>query len=75
MALNDPGGILASPLTIIEHRDERQALEAIIDIINQHQVGQIIISLPRSMDGSIGKQAEKVEAFAREIGNHTKAPV
>ena len=75
VALSDPQGILASPLAIINCRDERTDVEAIIAIINQHQAEQIIVGLPRSMDGSIGKQAEKVKAFTRELCNHTKVPV
>lgn len=75
MALSDPGGILASPFTIIDCRGERQALEAIIDIINQHQVEQIVVGLPRSMDGSIGKQAGKVKAFVQKLCSHTEVPV
>ncbi len=75
VALSDPGGILASPLTIIDRIDEKQALEAIIDIINQYQVRQIVVGLPRSMDGSIGKQAEKVKAFTQELCSHTEVPV
>ncbi len=75
VALSDSGGILASPFTIIDRRDEQQALEAIINIVSQHQVGQIVVGLPRSMDGSIGKQAEKVKAFTQELSNHTEVPV
>ena len=75
MALSDPLGILASPLTIINCEDEKVDLEAGIDIIGQNQVGQIIVGLPRSMDGSIGKQAEKVKAFVQELCNHTEVPV
>jgi len=75
VALSDPDGILASPFTIINRRDERQNIEAIVDIINQHQVKQIVVGLPYSMDGSIGKQAEKVKAFTEELCNHTEVPV
>ena len=75
MALSDPGGILASPLTIIDRRDERQDIGAIIDIIDQHQVKQIVAGLPRSMNGSIGKQAEKVMAFVQKLCSHTEVPV
>ena len=75
MALSDPGGILASPFTIIDCRGERQDIEAIIDIINQHQVEQIVVGLPRSMNGSIGKQAEKVQAFVQKLCSHTEVPV
>ncbi len=75
MALSDPGGILASPLTIIDRRDERQTLEAIINLISQHQVKQIVVGLPLSLNGSIGKQAEKVKVFTQELSNHIRVPV
>lgn len=75
MALSDLGSILASPFSIIDRGDERQALEAIINIINQHQVKQIVVGLPRSMDGSVGKQAEKVKAFVQRLCSHTEVPV
>ncbi len=75
VALSDPDGILASPLTIIDCRDESLDIEAIINIVSQHQVKQIIVGLPRSMDGSIGKQAEKVKAFTQSLCQHTEVPV
>jgi len=75
VALSDPQGILASPLTIIDRKDEPSDIEAIVTIIGQNQVGQIIVGLPLSMDGSIGSQAEKVKAFTRELSNHTEVPM
>ncbi len=75
MALSDSGGILASPFSIIDCKDERQDIEAIINIINQHQVEQIVVGLPRSMDGSVGKQAEKVKTFVQKLSSHTEVPV
>ena len=75
VALSDPDGILASPLTIINCRDESLDIEAITNIVNQHQVKQIIVGLPRSMDGSIGRQAEKVKAFTHRLCQHTEVPV
>jgi putative Holliday junction resolvase len=75
LAISDPQGILASPLTIIDRRDERLDIEAITSIVNEHQVKQIIVGLPRSMNGSIGKQAEKVQAFTQRLRQHTEVPV
>ena len=75
VALSDPEGILASPFTIINRKDERLDIEAITNIISQHQVKQIIVGLPRSMDGSIGKQAEKVQAFTQKLCEHTDVSV
>ncbi len=75
MALSDPAGILASPLTIINCKDDVADVEAITDIISQQQVEQVIVGLPRSMDGSLGKQAEKVKAFTQQLCSHTEVPV
>jgi len=75
VALSDSESILASPFTIIERSGERQDIEAIINIINEHQVKQIVVGLPRSMNGSIGRQAEKVKAFVQRLCSHTEIPV
>ena len=75
MALSDPEGILASPLTIINCKDDVADVKAITDIISQQQVKQVIVGLPRSMDGSLGKQTEKVKAFTQKLCSHTEVPV
>ena len=75
VALSDPGGILASPYTIIDRTDEKQDIEAIIEIVSQNQVSQIVVGFPRSMNGSIGRQAEKVKAFIERLCSYTDIPV
>jgi putative Holliday junction resolvase len=75
VALSDPSGKLASPLTIIKRSEEMADLEAIVGVINQHNVGRVIVGLPRSMDGSLGVQAEKVADFTRKLGKHTEIPI
>ncbi len=75
MALSDPSGILASPLMIIDRQGEKADMEVITDIIRRNEVGRVIVGLPRSMDGSIGGQAEKVKAFVVEMGKYTEVPL
>ena len=75
MALSDPEGKLASPFTIIDCKDTVADVEAITDIISQQQVKQVIVGLPRLMDGSLGEQAEKVKAFTQKLCSHTEVPV
>ncbi len=75
VALSDPDGILASPFTIINRIDDTVDVEAIISIVEQQQVKQIIVGLPYSMDGSLGKQAEKVKAFIQKLCSHTEVLV
>ena len=75
VALSDPLGIIASPLTIITRKDGGSGIEAIVDIARQNEVGQIIVGLPLSMDGSVGKQADKVHAFTTELCHCTEIPI
>ncbi|MBA7577220.1 MAG: Holliday junction resolvase RuvX [Dehalococcoidia bacterium] len=72
VALSDPEGILSSPFSVIKRKDDSLAIKAIIDIIKQKEVGQIVVGLPRSMDGSLGWQVEKVKQFIRRLRRHTK---
>lgn len=75
VALCDALGILASPLTIINREDETADIKAIIDIINRYEVKQVIVGLPRSMDGSLGMQAEKVKDFTQKLCGYIKVPL
>jgi putative Holliday junction resolvase len=75
LALSDSGGILASPLTIIEHTTELQDIEAILKISQERGAERIIVGLPRLMNGDIGPQAQKVQAFAEVIRAHTQIPI
>ncbi|MFH1646561.1 MAG: Holliday junction resolvase RuvX [Chloroflexota bacterium] len=75
VALSDPLGILASPLTIISRTGSGADIREVIEIALKNKVERIIVGLPISMDGSMGKQAEKVKGFAAELGRHTDIPV
>ena len=75
VALSDPFGILATPLTIIERRTLEIDLDAILEIIGKNEVGAVIIGLPLSMDGSVQHQAEKVQQFAAALAALTKVTI
>lgn len=75
VAISDPSAKLASPLTIIKRSEDLADIEAIAHIINQYDVKQVIVGLPRAMDGSLGRQAEKVEAFTQQMRRYIEVPV
>jgi len=75
VALSDPQGILASPFTVMECRDETVAVAAIVEIVRENQVEQVIVGLPFSMSGRLGKQAEKVQAFTRRLRERSQVPI
>jgi putative Holliday junction resolvase len=75
VALSDPEGMLASPFSVVDRKEDSLAIKAIIDIINQKKVGQIVVGLPLSMDRSLGWQVDKVRNFVRRLSRYTKVPV
>lgn len=75
VALSDPLGIMASPLTIINRKDEQKAIEKIATIIDEKEVVKIIAGLPLNMDGSRGNQAEKTDSFVASLGHHIEIPI
>ena len=75
MALSDPGGILASPFTVIKREGAPSDIKAITDIIEDNQVEQIVVGLPRSMKGKVGRQAEKVYDFVTKLRDYTQVPI
>ena len=75
LALSDSGGILASPLIILERMTESADIEAILKIAKEREAEQIIVGLPRLMNGDIGPQAQKVQAFTEALRSHTQIPI
>ena len=68
-------GMLAIPLTVIDRIDEEADIKAILTLINEWGINRIVVGLPRSMDGSIGKQAEEVIAFSKAFSQRISVPV
>ena len=75
VAMSDPIGILASPLTIIRRRDDDTDVQAIAHLVTEHSVGRVIVGLPISMSGQMGTQAEKVKVFAERLAQSLSVPI
>ncbi len=67
VALSDPEEILASPLTTIFRADDKTTLDAIVKLVDSHQVQRVVVGLPYSLDGSMGNQANKVRSFIEQL--------
>src|SRR5512141_1696152 len=75
VAVSDALGVLASPLLVLEHTDEAADIAAIIQLVHNYEAGMIIVGLPRTMDGMIGPQAEKVQRFTERLREQSPVPV
>jgi len=75
VAISDPVEIIATPLMVITRDDDNTAIAAIIHLVGQYDVKRIVIGLPYSLDGSIGRQANKVKDFVDKLSQSTSARI
>lgn len=75
LALSDPTGTLARPLTIIEHAAREEDAARIVKLANEHAVGAIIVGEPLDVDGRPTPQARKARRLAAAIRDQTDIPV
>jgi putative Holliday junction resolvase len=73
--LSDAGGILATPLTVIDRTDASGGLDSILQIISERGVQMIVVGLPVSMQGSLGAQAGKVHEFVERLSARVAVPI
>ena len=75
VALSDALGIIASPLTTIEHTTDANDADAVTALIGENGVQEVVVGIPISLDGSIGPQAKRAAYFARLLSERTGVPV
>jgi len=63
IAASDPLGMMAHPLEFIPSEPFDKFLIRLKEILAERETEQIIVGMPRNMDGTIGPQALKVEDF------------
>jgi putative Holliday junction resolvase len=75
LALSDPEGRLAVPLTTLDRRDDRQAARAIAAIAREEAVEVLVLGDPRTLDGGRGPASERVARFGRRLEAAAGLPV
>lgn len=75
VALGDPLGITAAPVTAIERTNLPSDIEAVLDMAAEHEVSEIVVGLPLSLSGRAGPQAGRVQAFVRHLAQRSAIPV
>ena len=68
-------GTVAIPIAVIKRTEEQVDLERIEALTRDYETELIVIGLPRSMDGSIGAQAELVLEFAKSLSDYIDIPI
>ena len=60
---------------VVPSRNREKAMADLVRLAREHQVTEIVVGLPRNMDGSEGPRAELCRAFAEELRQATGLPV
>lgn len=74
-AVSDEAGLLAGYTRVIAARDRERVLEELAELAGERGVGELVVGLPRNMDGSEGARAALCREFAGELARRTGLPV
>ncbi len=67
LALSDPEGKLPVRHWVYQRRSLAADLEYLREVVAQEEVKEVVLGLPRNMDGSLGPQAEATLEFKRAL--------
>jgi putative Holliday junction resolvase len=75
IALSDETATIASGLETMERVGPRKDLRKLAALAREHAVSDVVVGLPRQLDGELGPQAQKVLQFMEELRPVVKIPV
>lgn len=75
LAVSDVGEFLASPLQVISERNRLLLVEKIAAAARDAGARQLVLGLPRNMDGSEGEAAQNAREIGAMLAESTGLPV
>lgn len=75
VAVSDPTGTLARPLTVVERASTDAGFRALLAVIAAEEPDVVVVGLPLTLRGTHGEQARETEAFVERLRAAGAAPV
>lgn len=75
IALSDPLGITAQGLPTIERTSIQEDIKKIINIIQEKEVQEIVLGLPKHLNNTLGDKAKEVLNFIDTLKKHINIPI
>ncbi|MWV45454.1 Holliday junction resolvase RuvX [Paenibacillus sp. HJL G12] len=75
VAVSDLFGWTAQGLEVVERRRDGSEMQRIADLVREYEVEQIVVGLPKNMNGSIGPRGEICIDFADKLKEMLELPV
>jgi putative Holliday junction resolvase len=67
VAVSDPTGAIATPITVYHRRDQEADVRHVVALATEFEASGVVVGLPKNMNGTEGPQAEKTRAFANAL--------
>ena len=75
VAISDLLCSIVGQTTVLTSRNTEKLLDKLMVLVKENQVGEIVVGLPKNMDGSEGPRAELCRAFADRLQEKSGLPV
>jgi putative Holliday junction resolvase len=75
VAVSDDLGLSVRGIGVVQRRGGVHDLEGIARLLAPHEVSRVVVGLPLNMDGTEGRQAQRVRSFGDRVREHLGLPV
>ena len=75
LAVCDENEVLASPAGVVSEWNPERLMERIAEEVKNRGAKEIVVGLPRNMDGTEGESAQNARTFAERLAERTGLPV
>ena len=75
VAVSDELFLTAQGVTTLRNSGDERVLNDIAKLAGEYGVTELVVGLPKNMNGTIGPRGEIAEQFARSLGEATGLPV
>ncbi|MBI5286352.1 MAG: Holliday junction resolvase RuvX [Deltaproteobacteria bacterium] len=75
VAISDEMGLTAQGLKVIRRVGIKRDVVEVLRLVKDYSVEEVVVGLPKNMDGTIGPQAQKVLRFVERLGEEISAPI
>ncbi|TNF49614.1 Holliday junction resolvase RuvX [bacterium] len=76
IALSDEGRTIASPHSVLKRSHSlRKDMEKISSLIEQSDVGMVVVGIPRQLNGTLGLAAERILEVVQKFKDELGVPV
>jgi putative holliday junction resolvase len=75
VAVSDPTGTLARPLTVVEKAGTERGLAQLRDLVASEEADRVVVGLPLTLAGEHGEQARETARFVEALRAVLDVPV